>query len=258
MKILITSGGTKVKIDLVRSITNMSRGTFGSKICDAFWNKIIDSHKKSRSIKKECAWQESADITFFYHKDSKLPNAEKRCNELYDTSFRKIEYVPYDTFDDYRNDLKKLVLENHYDIIVLAAAVSDYRVKECYNGKYRSGDDMTIKLVKLPKVIKEIREIVPKSTVICGFKLLVNSTERELEDAMMKQFKDNDIDLVVGNDLRDIKADNHKLTLKTRYSEYFRIYEKKNHDLAKVVVDECLECLTYKKKEFGDEVNDTF
>ena len=31
MKILITSGGTKIPIDLVRPITNMSRGTFGSK-----------------------------------------------------------------------------------------------------------------------------------------------------------------------------------------------------------------------------------
>ena len=41
MKILITSGGTKVKIDLVRSITNMSRGTFGSQICDSFWRKLI-------------------------------------------------------------------------------------------------------------------------------------------------------------------------------------------------------------------------
>lgn len=37
MNILITSGETKIPIDLVRSITNMSRGTFGSKICGAFW-----------------------------------------------------------------------------------------------------------------------------------------------------------------------------------------------------------------------------
>ena len=36
MKVLITSGGTKIKSDMVRSITNMSRGTFGSKICESF------------------------------------------------------------------------------------------------------------------------------------------------------------------------------------------------------------------------------
>ena len=32
MKILVTSGGTKIPIDRVRDITNMSTGTFGSKI----------------------------------------------------------------------------------------------------------------------------------------------------------------------------------------------------------------------------------
>jgi phosphopantothenoylcysteine decarboxylase/phosphopantothenate--cysteine ligase len=32
LKILITSGGTKIPIDAVRYITNMSSGTFGAKI----------------------------------------------------------------------------------------------------------------------------------------------------------------------------------------------------------------------------------
>ena len=41
MKILITSGGTKVPIDRVRSITNMSQGTFGSRIADAFFDEVL-------------------------------------------------------------------------------------------------------------------------------------------------------------------------------------------------------------------------
>jgi phosphopantothenoylcysteine synthetase/decarboxylase len=36
MRVLLTSGGTKISIDKVRSITNMSSGTFGSAICKAF------------------------------------------------------------------------------------------------------------------------------------------------------------------------------------------------------------------------------
>ncbi len=32
MKILITSGGTRVPIDSVRSITNMSKGTYGKNL----------------------------------------------------------------------------------------------------------------------------------------------------------------------------------------------------------------------------------
>ena len=44
MKILITSGGTKVPIDDVRSITNMSSGKFGAEIAAIFTsqkNKVV-------------------------------------------------------------------------------------------------------------------------------------------------------------------------------------------------------------------------
>ena len=40
--ILITSGGTKVKIDMVRNITNMSKGTFGSRIAEVFYDRMND------------------------------------------------------------------------------------------------------------------------------------------------------------------------------------------------------------------------
>jgi phosphopantothenoylcysteine synthetase/decarboxylase len=38
MRVLITSGGTKVPIDGVRDITNMSHGNFGAKIAREFLN----------------------------------------------------------------------------------------------------------------------------------------------------------------------------------------------------------------------------
>ena len=50
MKILITSGGTKVPIDRVRSITNMSCGTFGSRIADAFYS---NEHEELRIGKEQ-------------------------------------------------------------------------------------------------------------------------------------------------------------------------------------------------------------
>ena len=69
---------------------------------------------------------------------------------------------------------------------------------------------MCIKLVKLPKVLPIMRKLAPNAT-ICGFKLLVDSTNAELLDAMVKQFNESNVDLVVGNDLRDIKNDSHRL-----------------------------------------------
>ena len=205
MKILITSGGTKVPIDRVRSITNMSQGTFGSRIADAFFHKGLEAF---RSEDKENAIEK---ITFFTAKNGKLPTAQFLNDETYEDGYRPLDIINYSTFDDYKSGIEDLLKKESYDIIVVAAAVSDYGVANYYNGKYRSReDDMCIKLVKLPKILPIMRKLAPKA-VICGFKLLVDSTYEELIKAMEKQIDETNVDLVVGNDLRDIKADDHRL-----------------------------------------------
>ena len=239
MKILVTSGGTKIPIDRVRSITNMSKGTFGSRIADAFF----DEGKHREGTEKE----QIEKITFFMAKNSVRPISESIHNECFDDDSRIFEYVEYSTFDEYKEGVEKLLKEETYDIIVVAAAVSDYGVANYYNGKYRSReDDMCIKLVKLPKVLPIMRELAPNA-IICGFKLLVDSTDEELIDAMKKQIKESKVDLVVGNDLRDIKNDDHQLLVISKHDANPRKYKKGDNErpfpvypLAKNVVDECL------------------
>jgi phosphopantothenoylcysteine decarboxylase/phosphopantothenate--cysteine ligase len=240
MKILVTSGGTKIPIDRVRSITNMSRGTFGSRIADAFFAKGLGAfaagNEHGTPIEK---------ITFFMAKGSKTPTLQ---NNTYEDGYRPIEYVEYSTFDDYKSGIEELLKKETYDIIVVAAAVSDYGVANYYNGKYRSReDDMCIKLVKLPKILPIMRKLAPNAT-ICGFKLLVDSTNDELLQAMIKQFDESGVDLVVGNDLRNIKNDDHRLLVMSRHNLEPRLYtlpppeERKCfavYPLAKNVVDEC-------------------
>lgn len=243
MKILITSGGTKVPIDRVRSITNMSQGTFGSRIADAFFDKGLEAfrtgNEHGNSIEK---------ITFFMAKGSRKPTLQSLNDDTYEDGYRPIEYVEYSTFDDYKSGIEELLKKEIYDIIVVAAAVSDYGVANYYDGKYRSReDDMCIKLVKLPKILPIMRKLAPNAT-ICGFKLLVDSTNDELLQAMIKQFEESDVDLVVGNDLRDIKANDHKLTVISKSNSTPRTYTLPApskrfpsivYPLAKNVVDEC-------------------
>ena len=124
MKVLITSGGTKIKIDLVRSITNMSRGTFGSQICDSFWHKLNSNAHANNEIADEVH-----QITFFMAKNSKMPTAEHMASEFFDNDTHLNRYIEYDTFDDYRTKLTDLLKKEKFDIIVLAAAVSDYGVE---------------------------------------------------------------------------------------------------------------------------------
>jgi len=248
MKILVTSGGTKVPIDRVRSITNMSKGTFGSRIADAFYTKLFNDQVMSRDF--------SHKITFFMAKGSKRPMRQSIDNECFDSGVDIMKYVEYSTFDEYKAGIEKLLSEEKFDIIVVAAAVSDYGVANYYNGKYRSReDDMCIKLVKLPKILPIMRKLAPDS-VICGFKLLVDSTTAELLNAMKNQIVESDVDLVIGNDLRDIKNDDHKLTVMSKYNTTPREYslpppEERKHfavyPLAKAVVDECIEAYERKK-----------
>lgn len=257
MNILITSGGTKVPIDRVRSITNMSHGTFGSRIANAFFIKGLEAFRsgdKKNFIDK---------ITFFMAKGSKVPNAQRINEENFEDGYTPIELVKYSTFDDYKNGVEDLLKKERYDIIVVAAAVSDYGVANYYDGKYRSReDDMCIKLVKLPKILPIMRKLAPNS-IICGFKLLVNSTTAELLNAMKNQIVESDVDLVIGNDLRDIKSNDHKLTIISKHNIEPREYslpppEKRKHfvtyPLAQAVVDECFFSYAVKMKDKVDEI----
>jgi phosphopantothenoylcysteine synthetase/decarboxylase len=184
--VLITSGGTKIKIDRVRSITNMSRGTFGSKIADSLYGQLNPDFYK---------------VIFLYAKGSRLPS-----------KFREMKLVEYETFEDYERMLFKILENDKPDVVLLAAAVSDYGVSNYVDGKIRSDGDLVIHLKPLPKLISKVRDVVPDAT-ICGFKLLVDSTEEELKDACVKSMDKNRLDCIVGNDLRDIQDDNHTILL---------------------------------------------
>lgn len=249
MKILITSGGTKVPIDRVRSITNMSHGTFGSRIADAFFHL---GHERDGGSEEQIE-----KITFFMAKGSLQPTLQAVYDETFESGYRPIEYVEYVTFDQYKDGIEELLKNEKYDLIVVAAAVSDYGVANYYNGKYRSReDDMCIKLVKLPKILPIMRRLAPDS-VICGFKLLVDSTEDQLLEAMQKQIAESDVDLVIGNDLRDIKANDHRLLVLSKSDmsprRYFmpppaKRFPSATYPLAQNVVDECMAELEARRK----------
>jgi phosphopantothenate-cysteine ligase len=213
MKILISSGGTKIPIDKVRDITNMSSGTFGSKIATEL---LKMGHQ----------------VIFFRAKDSKSPmsttidlwklgqekytyrDAGRMAEILGFFNTHKDRYLEheYRTFDEYYERLKFIIGVNQPDVVVLAAAVSDYGVENPVDGKIRSNEMLTIKLKQLPKLIYYIKEWCP-TTKLVGFKLLVGSTIEQLIAAATKSINENKADMIVANDLRDIKEGNHTVTM---------------------------------------------
>lgn len=210
MRILVTSGGTKIPIDLVRSITNMSKGTFGSDICKSFLEKghdvdflMADGSKTPFKLDLYATSISDTGGQGIQSKYNKWVNFVRSYGFLYD------EYK-YKTFEDYKSQIETLLSANKYDIVILAAAVSDFGVENVVKGKIRSKEDLNIVLKPLPKIISEIKRVQP-NTFLVGFKLLVDSTEKALIYESERSIENNGCDLVVANDLRDIKADNHKL-----------------------------------------------
>ena len=210
MKILITSGGTKIKIDRVRDITNMSSGTFGSRIATEYLklnHNVV--FMKARGSKTPM----STTIDLMHNPmsiiDFKYWEEEMKAFQDYYTEYE------YTTYEQYAEMLKFVIGVEKPDMILLAAAVSDYGVENVCNGKLRSNDMLTIKLCQLPKLINRVKEWAPNAKLI-GFKLLVDSKDSELIDAAKRSITENDCDMVVANDLRDIKDNNHIVHLVTK------------------------------------------
>ena len=193
MKILITSGGTKVPIDSVRHIGNFSTGRYGSELADS----LIPSLWKER-LKTD----HDGKLIFFHEKGSKLPIAVN-CDIV-----NRIEYKDYFEY----LHVKDIIKNEQPDIIISAAAVSDYIVKDSVTGKISSdNEDLTITLTKAEKVISKFRELAPNS-IIYGFKLLVSPSEDEVIAAVKKVLK-NGADYVVYNDLNELKSGNSTRTI---------------------------------------------
>lgn len=195
MKILITSGGTDVPIDDVRKISNMSSGRYGAQIAAEFLQK-------------------REHVLFFNQKNSKHPYNYIDFSKFSGISDAEL-YLTEISFDDFYDYLDVIdhIQEYRPDVIISAAAVSDYVVQKRQGKISSDNDEMIIKLKKAPKILPLIREAAPDALLV-GFKLLVGPSYKQSYDSVKKVF-DSGVDLVVYNDLTEIrKGDYSRLVFK--------------------------------------------
>ena len=104
-------------------------------------------------------------------------------------------------------------LFDNCDVVIAAAAVSDYRPAEVASEKIKkSGDEMSLRLVKNPDILASLGERKQQQKLI-GFAL---ETTNELENARDKLRRKN-LDFIVLNSLRDkgagFKNDTNKISI---------------------------------------------
>ena len=160
-KILITAGGTREKIDPVRYITNNSSGKMGI----ALAQNALDMGAEVTLIS-----------TFGVNGDFKNIVAETAV------------------------EMEKAVKENlkGQDCVIMAAAVSDFRIANYSEQKIKKGseDGLTLELVKNPDILKEISALSSGAKTV-GF---CAESENLIENAKTK-IKNKGCDYIVANDI---------------------------------------------------------
>ena len=168
MRVLITCGATWIPIDDVRVISNVSSGEMGHLIAQAFrgngaFVSVIEGPVTHTLTDK------------------------------------KIKIIKYRFFDELARALNRELLHK-YDIIIHAAAVSDFKVIRPFKGKISSDKAVTLKLAATVKLIKDIKRLSPESFLV-GFKLESNLNPRNIFKTVKPLFALGDCDLVVANSL---------------------------------------------------------
>jgi len=126
------------------------------------------------------------------------------------------EIITFRFFEDFEEKLFGILRDDTPDIVLMAAAVSDYVCADVVDGKISSNfDEMMLRLVRTPKLIAKFRQVCGIKTFLVGFKLLVGATDDGLVTAARDQVVKNRLNLCVANDLDKIKGDDHPITIVT-------------------------------------------
>lgn len=204
-KIIITVGGTSEKIDNVRKITNSGTGKLGL---------AIANHLSPKDV-------------MIYYVCSK--------NAVCPSNMANVKVIEIEGTKDLKQTIETLLTTEKIDYFIHSMAVSDYttdyvttieRIKSSLQSKddidealknvqtitgskiSSSEDNLVIVLKPTPKIISIIKTLSPE-TYLVGFKLLDNVSKEHLIAVATKLRDKNHCDLVVANDLEDIRNGNH-------------------------------------------------
>lgn len=181
---LITAGGTAEPIDDVRVLANVSTGRFGAALARA----LVDL---------------GADVTVL---------ASERLAQHADWLPHPIRVVPFRSAADLDAQLHQ-ALRSPPDLLLMAAAVADYRPTPT-RGKIRSdADALQLHLERVPKILSTLRERCGAQTRLVGFKLLSGVHATRLHEVARAQLQANRLDLCVANDLAELGGATHPVWL---------------------------------------------
>ncbi len=200
-KIIVTAGGTKENIDPARYIGNYSSGKMGIALSDAAYNS-------------------GADVILISAADIKRNYPVLKVN------------TAQEMFDCVKSEFSSA-----YSLI-MAAAVSDYRVKSVSKQKIKkTGSSITLELIENPDILKEMSLIKKSNQIVVGF---CAESENLIENAKIK-IKNKNCDYICANDISSkntgFSSDYNELYIIDRNEEIFYIEKTDKYSAAKKIIE---------------------
>ena len=202
--VLITAGPTKEFIDPFRCFTNPSSGKMGI------------------ALANECA-KRGAKVILVTGVDTKPQHPNIVVERIVSTQ-------------DMYNVVKNNFLD--CDIIIKAAAVSDYTPIEVFDKKVKKQDgDLSIKLKRTPDILKYVGENKRDNQIVIGFAAETNS----LLDYAMEKIEKKHLDYIVANDIskNDIGfgSDNNEVYIIDKNKNVRKIEKSSKESIAKEILN---------------------
>lgn len=257
MKLIITAGGTRERIDTVRTIANEATGRLGSLTAEEF---------------SRCLAGLEHVIYFLHGAGSALPN----------TSDSRIKPILTEDTEQLQSELLRLLRQERIDAVIHSMAVSDYRAAALSSSErlaarlsrklQKAGsipDEKELEAILLeairetaadpgqkissglfhpilllertPKIIGLIKRTSPK-TLLVGFKLLSGVSEEKLLETASGLMNENGCDFVLANDTDSVRAGVHTGYLMEK-GGYYKKYAGKA-EIAKGIADSVIAALT--------------
>lgn len=206
-KVLITSGATREKLDPVRFITNFSTGRMGNALAK---NAML----RGAEVTLVSGWTEVAPPPF-------------------------VDVIKITSAEEMFNAVSKNFKQN--DIIIKAAAVSDYRPETFNEQKIKKNDEfLYMRFEKTQDILKWLGENRCKEQFICGFAM---ETQDVLQNARTKLINKK-IDMIVANSISEegsgFAHNTNIATIITKDNEY-RLEKMAKDELAHIIFNKIIE-----------------
>lgn len=180
--VLITSGGTLEKWDNVRGHTNLSKGVMGCYLAEE-------------------ALKQGANVIYMHGYFAKLP-----------VNAAQMTLVGFEGVEDLGAKVKYAVQQQGVDIVIMAAAGSDWLVDKVFDqsgnemteqGKMPSDEPPIIHFKKAPKILAQIKTWQPTVTLV-GFKLEATTEVAELVARATKRMQSSQASFMVANSSKSL------------------------------------------------------